>query len=94
MPMNLSCEAFWEKMLFSGDDIMKKTNVLSGGEKVRCMLSRMMLQNPNVVCWTSLPTTLTWKAFKASTKAVDLSRALYCLPRMTTPFANRGQPRD
>jgi ATPase subunit of ABC transporter with duplicated ATPase domains len=40
---------FLGKMLFSGDDIMKKTNVLSGGEKVRCMISRMMLQNPNVV---------------------------------------------
>jgi ATPase subunit of ABC transporter with duplicated ATPase domains len=40
---------FLGKMLFSGDDIQKKTNVLSGGEKVRCMLSRMMLQNPNVV---------------------------------------------
>lgn len=40
---------FLGKMLFSGDDIVKKTNVLSGGEKVRCMISRMMLQNPNVV---------------------------------------------
>jgi ATPase subunit of ABC transporter with duplicated ATPase domains len=40
---------FLGKMLFSGEDVMKKTNVLSGGEKVRCMLSRMMLQNPNVV---------------------------------------------
>lgn len=40
---------FLGKMLFSGDDIMKKTNVLSGGEKVRCMISRMMLQNPNLV---------------------------------------------
>lgn len=40
---------FLGKMLFSGDDIMKKTNVLSGGEKVRCMVSRMMLQNPNLV---------------------------------------------
>jgi ATPase subunit of ABC transporter with duplicated ATPase domains len=40
---------FLGKMLFSGDDVMKKTGVLSGGEKVRCMLSRMMLQNPNVV---------------------------------------------
>lgn len=40
---------FLGKMLFSGDDIMKKTNVLSGGEKVRCMISRMMLQNPNVI---------------------------------------------
>jgi ATPase subunit of ABC transporter with duplicated ATPase domains len=40
---------FLGKMLFSGDEINKKTNVLSGGEKVRCMISRMMLQNPNVV---------------------------------------------
>lgn len=40
---------FLGKMLFSGEDVLKKTNVLSGGEKVRCMLSRMMLQNPNVI---------------------------------------------
>ncbi|SHL91782.1 ABC-F family ATP-binding cassette domain-containing protein [Chitinophaga sp. CF418] len=40
---------FLGKMLFSGDEIMKKTSVLSGGEKVRCMVSRMMLQDPNVV---------------------------------------------
>jgi ATPase subunit of ABC transporter with duplicated ATPase domains len=40
---------FLGKMLFSGDEIMKKVGVLSGGEKVRCMVSRMMLQNPNVV---------------------------------------------
>ncbi|MCC6286412.1 MAG: ATP-binding cassette domain-containing protein [Chitinophagaceae bacterium] len=40
---------FLGKMLFSGDEIMKKTSVLSGGEKVRCMLSRMMIQNPNLV---------------------------------------------
>ncbi len=40
---------FLGKMLFSGDEVVKKTSVLSGGEKVRCMLSRMMLQDPNVV---------------------------------------------
>lgn len=40
---------FLGKMLFSGDDIIKKTKVLSGGEKVRCMVSRMMLQNPNCI---------------------------------------------
>jgi len=40
---------FLGKMLFSGDDVMKKTNVLSGGEKVRCMISKMMLQSPNVI---------------------------------------------
>ena len=40
---------FLGKMLFSGDEVLKNTKVLSGGEKVRCMLSRMMLQDPNVV---------------------------------------------
>ena len=40
---------FLGKMLFTGDEIMKKTKVLSGGEKVRCMVSKMMLQNPNVL---------------------------------------------
>jgi ATPase subunit of ABC transporter with duplicated ATPase domains len=40
---------FLGKMLFSGDEISKKVNVLSGGEKVRCMISRMMLQNPNCI---------------------------------------------
>lgn len=40
---------FLGKMLFSGDEIAKKVNVLSGGEKVRCMVSRMMMQNPNCI---------------------------------------------
>lgn len=40
---------FLGKMLFSGDEIKKQTNVLSGGEKVRCMISKMMLQNPNLI---------------------------------------------
>jgi ATPase subunit of ABC transporter with duplicated ATPase domains len=40
---------FFGKMLFSGDDVLKKTKVLSGGEKVRCMISRMMLQHPNCI---------------------------------------------
>ncbi len=40
---------FLGKMLFSGDEIRKQTSVLSGGEKVRCMVSKMMLQNPNCV---------------------------------------------
>jgi ATPase subunit of ABC transporter with duplicated ATPase domains len=36
-------------MLFSGEEVMKKASVLSGGEKVRCMLSKMMLSNSNVL---------------------------------------------
>lgn len=38
---------FLGRMLFSGEEAMKKSKVLSGGEKVRCMLSRCMLQHPN-----------------------------------------------
>ena len=37
------------KMLFSGEEIFKKVSVLSGGEKMRCMISRMMLKNANVM---------------------------------------------
>lgn len=37
------------KMLFSGEEIFKKASVLSGGEKMRCMISRMMLKNANVL---------------------------------------------
>ena len=40
---------FLGRMLFSGDDVYKPVNVLSGGEKVRCMLSRMMLSGANVL---------------------------------------------
>ena len=40
---------FLGRMLFSGEEALKKVNVLSGGEKVRCMLSRMMMFGSNVL---------------------------------------------
>ena len=40
---------FLGRMLFSGEDVFKKVKVLSGGEKVRCMLSKMMLEKPNFI---------------------------------------------
>jgi len=40
---------FLGRMLFSGEEALKKASVLSGGEKVRCMLSKMMLSNANVL---------------------------------------------
>lgn len=40
---------FLGKMLFTGDEVLKKVNVLSGGEKVRCMLSKMMLAEANLL---------------------------------------------
>ena len=40
---------FLGRMLFSGEEVLKKNNVLSGGEKMRCMFSRMMLQSANLL---------------------------------------------
>ena len=40
-------KGFLGRMLFSGEDVMKKVNVLSGGEKMRCMIARMQLKNAN-----------------------------------------------
>ena len=45
----VNLRGFLGKMLFSGEEALKKSTVLSGGEKVRCMLSRMMLQRANVL---------------------------------------------
>ena len=42
-------KGFLGKMLFSGEDVLKKASVLSGGEKMRCMISRMMLRNANTM---------------------------------------------
>jgi ATPase subunit of ABC transporter with duplicated ATPase domains len=40
---------FLGRMLFSNDDALKKANILSGGERVRCMISKMMLSNANIL---------------------------------------------
>ena len=46
---NTFLRSFLGRMLFSGEDVMKSVNVLSGGEKVRCLLSKMMLSKANVL---------------------------------------------
>jgi len=46
---DLYLRGFLGKMLFSGEEIYKKVNVLSGGERVRCMIARMMVRNANVM---------------------------------------------
>ena len=45
----VNIRGFLGKMIFSGEEALKKCNVLSGGEKVRCMLSRMMMMRANVL---------------------------------------------
>ena len=47
--LETTLRSFLGKMLFSGNDVYKPVNVLSGGEKVRCMLARMMLFGSNVL---------------------------------------------
>lgn len=42
-------KGFLGKMLFSGEDVLKKASVLSGGEKIRCMIARMMLSDANTL---------------------------------------------
>jgi ATPase subunit of ABC transporter with duplicated ATPase domains len=44
---DLYLKGYLGKMLFSGEEVMKKASVLSGGEKVRCMIAKMMLKNAN-----------------------------------------------
>ncbi|WP_265459570.1 ABC-F family ATP-binding cassette domain-containing protein [Enterococcus sp. HY326] len=46
---NTFLRSFLGRMLFSGDEVLKPVNVLSGGEKVRCLLSKMMLSKANVL---------------------------------------------
>ena len=48
-PQEQYLRGFLGRMLFSGDEVYKPVKVLSGGEKVRCMLSRMMLSGANVL---------------------------------------------
>ena len=51
---------FLGRMLFSGEEVFKKSRVLSGGEKVRCMLSRMMLSGANFLIFDEPSTTWIW----------------------------------
>ena len=46
---DVNLRTFLGRMLFTGEETLKKCSVLSGGEKVRCMISKMMLQNPNLL---------------------------------------------
>ena len=57
--------SFLGRMLFSGDDVYKPVKVLSGGEKVRCMLSRMMLFGSNVLILDQPPNHLALESIPA-----------------------------
>lgn len=62
---------FLGRMLFSGDEALKKASVLSGGEKVRCMLSKMMLSNANVLLMDDPTNHLDLESITSVNKAVE-----------------------
>jgi len=62
---------FLGKMLFTGEESLKPANVLSGGEKVRCMLARMMLMKPNVVILDEPTNHLDLEAITALNKGLE-----------------------
>ena len=61
---------FLGRMLFSGEEVFKPVNVLSGGEKVRCMLSRMMLSGANVLLLDQPTNHLDMEAIQAVNKGL------------------------
>lgn len=62
---------FLGRMLFTGEESMKPVNVLSGGEKVRCMLSRMMLLKPNVLVMDEPTSHLDLESISALNKGME-----------------------
>ena len=62
---------FLGRMLFSNEDVFKPVNVLSGGEKVRCMLSRMMLSGANVVLLDQPTNHLDMESIQAVNKGLE-----------------------
>ncbi len=62
---------FLGRMLFSGEDAFKPVNVLSGGEKVRCMLSKMMLSGANVVLLDQPTNHLDMESIQAVNKGLE-----------------------
>ncbi|MDY4491330.1 MAG: ATP-binding cassette domain-containing protein [Candidatus Faecousia sp.] len=62
---------FLGRMLFGGEDVFKHVNVLSGGEKVRCMLSKMMLSGANVVLLDQPTNHLDMESIQAVNKGLE-----------------------
>ena len=62
---------FLGRMLFGSDDVFKPVDVLSGGEKVRCMLSKMMLSGANVVLLDQPTNHLDMESIQAVNKGLE-----------------------
>ena len=84
---------FLGRMLFSGEDAFKPVNVLSGGEKVRCMLSKMMLSGANVVLLDQPTNHLDMESIQAVNKGLEAFPGVVLLAshdhEMLTSVCNR-----
>ena len=84
---------FLGRMLFSGDDAFKSVEVLSGGEKVRCMLSKMMLSGANVVLLDQPTNHLDMESIQAVNKGLEAFPGVVLLAshdhEMLTSVCNR-----
>ena len=65
-------KAFLGRMLFSGEEVLKKVNVLSGGEKMRCMIARMQLNNANCLILDTPTNHLDLESIQASNNNLKL----------------------
>ena len=70
---------FLGRMLFGNDDVFKQVNVLSGGEKVRCMLSKMMLSGANVVLLDQPTNHLDMESIQAVNKGLEAFQGVVLL---------------
>ena len=84
---------FLGRMLFSNEDVFKHVNVLSGGEKVRCMLSKMMLSGANVVLLDQPTNHLDMESIQAVNKGLEAFQGVVLLAshdhEMLTSTCNR-----
>lgn len=72
-------KGFLGKMLFSGEEVLKKASVLSGGEKMRCMIARMMLRNANTMVLDSPTNHLDLESIQAFNNTLQNFRGVILL---------------
>ncbi len=84
---------FLGRMLFSGDDVYKEVQVLSGGEKVRCMLSRMMMFGSNVLVLDQPTNHLDLESITAVNEGL-MSFKGTCSSHPTTTSSSRPSPTE
>ena len=84
----LYLRSFFGKMLFNGDDVYKKVNVLSGGEKVRCLLSKIMMAKPNVLLLNEPTNHLDLESITAFNNALKIFKGNIILSSQDFEFLN------